>query len=42
MATATAILEEKYASKDGTSHTEICLTNGKKQKLNPVKYNIHK
>jgi integrase/recombinase XerD len=42
MATATAILNEKYASKDGTYPIIIRLINGKKQKLHPVKFKIAK
>jgi integrase/recombinase XerD len=42
MATATAILNEKYKSKDGTFPIVIRIIDGKKQKLHPVKYKVSK
>jgi site-specific recombinase XerD len=42
MATATAILNEKYKSKDGTYPIVIRLIDGKRQKLHPIKYKVSK
>jgi integrase/recombinase XerD len=42
MATATAILNEKYKSKDGTSPIVIRIIDGKKQRLHPIKYKVSK